>query len=237
MEKQEKKYGLLTKEEYDFYWENGYFVGSQLFSDDECNEILALFKKYANADFAAIMNIDRHVPRARMIMRDPRIAERLEAFQQKEVVGLMSQILFKEAGSLYAPQAWNPHQDNAYPQSEDGAYITINLFLNDADKENGTLYVFPGSHKEGLQPATPTPSYREIPGTNPGNTVAVPEKYERVDVNFKKGDVLFLHGNCVHGSYPNVSVRSRPLFSISYITKGVPFISGRNAKRTEISLH
>ena len=71
---------------------------------------------------------------------------------------LMSQMLFKEVNSRYASQAWNPYQDNSYPRNEtinsanglNTQYITTNFFLEDANKENGTLYVYPGSHKLGL---------------------------------------------------------------------------------------
>ena len=48
----------------------------------------------------------------------------LETLTNAKVVGLMSQILFKEAGSPYASQAWNPHQDNSYPQ-----YLRIYLIF------------------------------------------------------------------------------------------------------------
>ena len=41
----------------------------------------------------------------------------LEELQEHEVVALMSQMLFKEAGSRYADQAWQPHQDNVYVQN------------------------------------------------------------------------------------------------------------------------
>tara|TARA_B100002003_G_C13853368_1_gene418148 strand:- start:449 stop:616 length:168 start_codon:yes stop_codon:yes gene_type:complete len=53
-----------------------------------------------------------------------------------------------------------------------------------------------------------------------------------------KGDVLFLHGNCAHGSYGNLSkYRSRPLYLITYIKKGEQFAIGKNANRKEFSLH
>jgi len=258
----------LSKEQKESYYKNGYLVASAVFSDDESGTILNRLYMHANKDFAAILNPDRpeyliaqiaqdfpaHYPLGkrvdcieeaaetskimRNVMKDSRIVSILETLQGKEVVGLQSQILFKQAGSPYASQAWEPHQDNSYIKSQ-GHYITTNLFLQDADKENGTLYFYPGSHKEGLFPAEERKSYRENTGTNPGNVAQMPVgKYEKVDVNFKKGDLLVLHGNCVHGSYPNVSeTRSRPLFSCSYITKGEEFFSGATARRKVIPLH
>ena len=83
-------------------------------------------------------------------------------------------------------------------------------------------------------------SFREDKGENPGNTLDLPEKYlkHKKDIIMKKGDMLILHGNCAHGSYPNKSsTRSRPLYSITYIKKGEKFLVGKNANRKEFSLH
>ena len=239
-----------------FYDENGYFVYTKLVDISRCDQILASIRQHANKDFAAIMNPDRidflaqqspmenkkilqeTATLMRNTMKDKNIAEILECLQRGPVVGLMSQMLFKEAGSPYANQAWNPHQDNAYPQNKNSKYLTTNLFLEDANLTNGTMFFYPKSHHEPLLPFTPTKSYRENIGNNPGSAVKVPSKYEKVDVCFKKGDVLFLHGNTIHGSYPNVSKKySRPLYSCSYISRGEEFISGNTAKREIIYLN
>ncbi len=258
----------LSKEQKDSYYKNGYLVVQAVFSGEESDTILDRLYRHGNKDFVAILNPDRPeyliaqiaqdfpvnyslgervnsieeaVETAKImrgVMKDSNIVSILETLQGKEVVGLQSQILFKQAGSPYASQAWEPHQDNSYIKSK-GHYITTNLFLQDADKENGTLYFYPGSHKEGLFPAEERKSYREPAGTNPGNITQMQlDKYEKVDENFKKGDLLVLHGDCVHGSYPNVSkTRSRPLFSCSYITKGEEFVPGATARRKVIPLH
>lgn len=227
----------LTPEQIKSYQDNGYLVVEGLFTPEESEAINQVARTKADEKFSAVMNPDRELSYLRDVMKLPRIVSILEALQGKEVVGLMSQILFKEAGSPYAPQAWNPHQDNAYPKSK-GEYITINIALKPMDVENGCLYMFPGSHKEGLYPCEETVSYREIPGSNPGNTVAadVLARFPRVDLPIGQGGVLFMHGDCVHGSYPNNSNRSRPLYSISYISKGAEFIPGKNANRTAIEL-
>lgn len=175
----------------------------------------------------------------RGVMRDPRQRDILETLQRKEVVALMSQVIYKEAGTRFAKeQGWKPHQDNSYPKNPNGQYITTNLFLADADRENGTLYMYPGSHKLGLLDSDETLSYRESKGNAPGNRTHMPPEWEdaHYDVNFKKGDLLILNGNCIHGSYPNLSERSRPLYSQSLISKGEPFVPGPNARRMEISL-
>jgi len=124
-----------------------------------------------------------------------------------------------------------------FNESNVNQYITTNLFLESANVENGTLYAFPGTHLEGLLPSEDVVSYRENPGSNPGRTVLVPSKYEKVDLEFQKGDMLILHGDLIHGSHPNQSSRSRPMLSMSYISEGESFIPGETAKRRVIKLH
>lgn len=246
----------LSDEEVAFFRSNGYLVVRGRFSAEECDAYLKQIELHANQDFAAVLNPDREEELIRQgplssrehsaetsrlfrnILRDPRLVDAVETLQGQEVVGLMSQMLFKKAGSAYAAQAWNPHQDNSYIHSPNGRYMTTNFFMAKADKGNGSIYIYPGSHQEGLLPCKPVISWRESQGTNPGNTVQVPKKYKKIDLEFQKGDYLILHSHAIHGSYPNRSkTRSRPMLSCSYITRGEPFIPGKNAKRMIIPLH
>ncbi len=228
----------LSDEQVQFYSDNGYLVVENLLPLEECDRLMTIFEEYADEDYSAILNLDRSEPEIRQLMKRPDIVSRVEQLQGTEVVGLMSQMLFKKAGSRYAVQAWHPHQDNSYPQAEYGAYITTNIFFEDADSGNGGMFIYPGSHKEGLLPFASVKSYRENVGENPGNVVEPPDKYETVDLVAKKGGMLVLNGCVVHGSYPNESPeRSRPLCQLIYIKRGASFIPGKNANRTAIPLH
>ena len=228
----------LSEEQVQFYNDNGYLVVENLLPLEECDRFMTIFDEVAVEGYPAILNLDQSEPEIRQLMKQPEIVSRVEQLQGTEVVGLMSQMLFKKAGSRYAVQAWHPHQDNSYPQAEYGAYVTTNVFFEDADPDNGGMYIYPGSQREGFLPFEFMKSYREDGGTNPGNIVEVPEKYSKVDLKVKKGDMLVLNSCVIHGSYPNESPdRSRPLFSVSYIKKGASFVPGKNANRMAIPLH
>ena len=172
----------LNIENKEFYEKNGYVILKNIFTTIEANTFNSKIRRHANKDFAALINPDRYDslfeqderPKsdltideikdtssiARLIMTDKRMVDILDFFHEKKSVGLSSQFIFKEAHSNYCLQAWKPHQDNFYPKSKNAAYVTLNWFLKDADKENGTIFCYPGSHKLGLLPAKDNISFK-----------------------------------------------------------------------------
>ena len=244
-----------------FFLDNGFLVVKNLISYEEADYYYFLSKKIADKNFSAILNPDRlsflvsqclHLFDSANSLTEKtesfdelydiashfrKLAEKnkciriLENLKEREICLLMSQMLFKEANSKYASQAWSPHQDNSYPLNPNGQYITTNIFFKDADPDNGSLYVFAGSQKDGLKKFDSQTSYRETKG-NPGNLSQFnPENYKKIDLFFEKGDMVVLDGNLIHGSYGNDTNRSRPLYSASFISFGEPFVPGRNASR------
>jgi len=259
---------IITQTDIDFYNENGCLIIKGALPLEKVDDYRERIRLHANSDFAAIMNPDRfeflvaqsdwmfggdsslpdkvkYIEFCRetsqateFFFKHSNIVSVLEALQGEEIVGLMTQMLFKEAQSKYAHQAWNPHQDNAYPQNKNSKYVTINIWLEDADIENGTLYIYPGSHKNGIYEFEKKTSYREV-DNSPGHKISdeILNSFEKVDVTFKKGDMIVMNGNMIHGSYPNVSKeRNRPFLSCCYISKGEKFNPGYNSQKKPIDL-
>ena len=242
--------------------ENGYVIVKDYFSSSFCKTFLKKINKYANDGFAPIMNPDRKeflvsqitnkIDRLnglgakadlinsldedcnyfRKVMTQPKILNCLKKLKNnRRISALMSQMIFKKAKTKYSLQSWEPHQDNSYPLNKNGDYITINIFMNKSDEENGTMYVWDKSHKHGIFNFKRKISYREKDG-KPGNISKSKIKFPIKTLKFKKGDMLVLHGNLVHGSFPNKSkVNSRPLYSASYIPTKEKFVAGKNAQR------
>lgn len=254
---------VLTPEQIQFYHDNG-FVAVNILSDGECDKAVEVFDYYrsriGDLEYKGIMNLDRpeycqrhygvredwvHMYVKQMLIKHPAVVTGLEILQGRDfgcVVNVQSMFLFKKAGSPYSKQSWNPHQDNVYPRTEQGAYITANLVFSDQDPENGGMCVYPGSHKEALLEARFVQSFRETPGQNPGHDLSenpiFKEKYARkgVDLLIKKGCVLFLDGHCIHDSYKNKSNRDRPMLLIPYLTNGYRFEPGKTGERTELPI-
>lgn len=249
----------LKKNEIDFYHKNGYLIIENLYSNEFTNRYLSAIRRHANKDFAAIMNPDRYEvlyesderPKSDLtideikdtadlslkIFKNKTIINILRLLQNKDVVGLSTQMLFKEAHSAYCKQSWAPHQDNRYINNKNGQYITANWFLKESSPVNGGLFIYPGSHKLPLLPAPDKKSYRENIDDNPGRECEVPKEFKdkKIDIITKPSSVLFLNGNCIHGSYPNYSDHSRPYFTTCYITKGEKYTIGKSSNRVEVN--
>lgn len=237
---------MLTKEEQNTYQENGYLIVDSLYTSRECDNFLEeamLYAEKINDDkYSAVLNIHRYVPCFLSIMKNKKIVQMVKQVQNHDVTGLHSQFIYKIAGTAYAKQSWNPHQDNSYVHANYGEFVVVHLFLDDSDKENGGLYFYESSHKEELLDYENVVSWREPFDdqgiSHPGQTVKnIPDKYTKIDISAKKGSICFMHGHLIHGSYPNLSKnRSRPQYLIGYLNKNAQYKTGGNSHRTPIDL-
>ena len=120
-----------------------------------------------------------------------------------------SKVSYKEVGQ---DLPWYPHQDNAYKRFhrlglKDG--MTIAVFLEDADAGNGTIQVFPSSHR--LKELPHAQSHDGASG-NGQLTIQHLPAIEPEPVIAKKGDLLAFGFDLVHQSSSNMSHGFRPVF-------------------------
>lgn len=104
------------------------------------------------------------------------------------------------------------HQDSAYFMfAKQGACATLNYTVRtDRQKDNGPLYVVPGSHKHG-----------HIPHVDTASHLGVSDEWsfdEALCVEGDAGDAVFFHIHTLHGSTPNRSAAPRASFINRYIT-------------------
>jgi hypothetical protein len=98
-------------------------------------------------------------------------------------------------------QAW--HQDEIYIPTRDRSLIGAWIAMDDATKENGCLYVMPGSHRMGYlypQRAHNNPDEFDFAGESHGF-----DESKQVAVEVKAGTVVFFNGYLLHRSFKNRS--------------------------------
>jgi len=95
--------------------------------------------------------------------------------------------------------AFPMHQDKPYFPHMNDTMLAASVHLDNADDENGCLYVIPGSHKQGSLPHVGRHylNHKEYPVSSGIPCIA------------EAGDVLFFNYMTIHGSNANHSERTR----------------------------
>ena len=101
------------------------------------------------------------------------------------------------------------HQDFSYwTFTKPMNHLTCWIGLDDANHDNGCLYYVPGSHKWGLLPITGLAG--EMEAVDKVLTKTQREDFKKKKANaLPKGYASFHHPQTMHGSYANISDRSR----------------------------
>ena len=154
--------------------------------------------------------------RLEVLIDDPRLYQPAASINGCETLSVFSDKLnMKRPGG--APFPW--HQEGLYWENgaEDLESLVSTLtYLDESTKENGCLWVIPGSHKHG-----------NLQGLkNRGVLGALYTDVDLVDgeafaTEFPAGSVLFFHRDLIHGSQTNRSASSRRVFVVAYQAGGL----------------
>jgi hypothetical protein len=195
--------------------DDGWFVVPSLFSPDECDAIvddveqaafeLALGERDDGPlSYRPMMHLAS--PALAAVATDPRWAPIV-----LPLVGTGDARLYWEQAVSKPPQArtelpW--HQDNGYTPLIPEQYVTCWLALDDADLDNGCLWVIPGSHRAGTVP------HRN--GDGPFRVGREGDGDEGIPVPVARGSVLVFSSLLMHRSGPNTTDRSRRAWIIQF---------------------
>ena len=134
-------------------------------------------------------------------LRHPALVEVLQSIIGPNVKCMQSMLFVKGPGGR--GQAW--HQDEFFVPTRDRSLCGIWVALDDTDRQNGCLWVIPGSHKSGvLWPMGPNEDPR-ISGPSQSAYNHPFREEEAVPVEMKAGSVVFFNGYLLHRSLDNVT--------------------------------
>jgi len=149
-----------------------------------------------------IFRIHKHEPVFEQFASDPRTTQIIADLIGEDLDCFLSQFIFKQPGALGQP--W--HQDAFYfpfDGPDQGSYqVGIWLAITEARRDNGPLWVLPGSHNEEVHAAVK--DTREH--ANHGYFEIIDHDMEgAIPVFLQPGDLLIFHSHLMHMSTDNES--------------------------------
>jgi phytanoyl-CoA hydroxylase len=137
-------------------------------------------------------------------------------------------ILGEEGLSLFTDKLNFKRPDGApFPFHQDSPYfalecrhveqlVSLQIYMDDATKENGCLWIIPGSHTQGILPCVQGKGVLDRLYTDM-------EKFqgqEPVAIEVPAGSVIFFHVHVIHGSQTNHTDTSRRALILTYQPPG-----------------
>jgi hypothetical protein len=194
--------------------EKGFFHLGPVFDADELREMRAEYDRCVTKPmkigeegakpFLYSPLLQLQSPRLRAFAASPRLAEVSAALLGPDVRLYWDQAVYKPPGAT-SETPW--HQDNGYAPVEPLEYVTFTVALDAATRENGCLWIQPGSHHCGVRPHRNDGGffYRGEAGDDPG----VPCEQE-------EGDVMAFSSLTMHRAGGNASDRPRRSWVIQH---------------------
>ena len=226
---------MLSRQDIDFYQENGFLRIPGLFTADETDELADELDRlvqdwsftspgwsgpwrqaYMNPEVEKQSKLtamhDLHLYSAAWMkaVTNPKLAAALAALIGPNVE------LHHTTMHIKPPQTGHPfpmHQDHPFYAHENGRFIDVLVHLDDTSHENGEIRFLKGSHKNGaLEHITMTedgPCTPHLPTDDwrLEDTVPVPAN---------RGDVVLFCYHTVHGSYINSTRKPRRMVRMGY---------------------
>ena len=233
----------IRTNEVNFYRKNGYLVKENLIPIKEVKKINNIVKKiifrekkkkikiknqggiqsYDNYHFVYNSNSSKNKQILRLNNPQNRHQIFFEISRNKKIISIVKKLIggtvrfhlgklnFKLPNKKGGEIAW--HQDWAfYPHTNDDL-ITVGIYLEDCNEENGPLKVIPGSHRKKV-----------LSHHSEENNFIGKINTKKSKINVKKnvslmglaGTVTFFHCRTIHGSGLNYTSNNRPLLLFSY---------------------
>lgn len=230
----------LTKEQVEFYKENGYLSGIKMLNEeqliflrkelfelaDPVNERNELFYEYNSNESTDPKTILFHAlgawritPGLHDVLWNPAFVMAASQLLNDKPVRFWHDQIFYKPAKRGGVVAW--HQDYSYwTRTKPVAHITCWCALDEATEENGCLHYIPGSHNWGLMPKPLIAG--ELEGIKDFLNVEQKEKFEHPKAApVKAGEAIFHHSLTLHGSGENKSEQPRRAFVINAFADGV----------------
>jgi phytanoyl-CoA hydroxylase len=206
--------------------EVGFFLSERMFADDLLDRIADDFEQLRAEQDAAIRKSGERdgislEGRNFIFAIDEQSAAGRELFTSANLVEMAIELmgpdlrLYWNQAVTKAPKSgasFSWHQDTGYHAIEPAEYLTVWIPLEDSTVENGTIWVLPGSHHDGVQ--------EHVLDEATGDKVGYRGDEEGVAVEVPKGSAAVFSSLLMHRSGPNTSAKPRRAYVVQYSPTG-----------------
>lgn len=233
----------ISKKEKNFWKKNGYLLVKNVFTKSECQEFIKEAHRVAGKNITIIPNVYRKSKKFLNLCKSKKILTKADSLLGHKMIPIGDIFFFsksnskKEGGSV-------PHQDNYAQKAEYGAFVACAVVFDDATEENGTIRVYPGSHKLGEVKCNPKRNFifnkkgQVVKALPVGNDCVVPKRFKKKEkiIELEKGDIFFFHAHLIHYAKKNISkkLKYRRVIYLKLIKNGYAFWPGWTERRTLI---
>jgi len=229
----------ITKEQVDFFNENGFLAGVKMLDEKQISELRIalneltdahhpgheLFYEFhsnesgdANTVLFHALGAWRIAPAFHDLLWNPRFVMAASQLLGDKPVRFWHDQLFYKPAKKGGVVAW--HQDYSYwTRTKPLAHLTCWCGLDDSTVENGCLQYVPGSHRWGLLDKPELAG--DMMGIMDYLTLQQQSEFHPVHVETKAGEAIFHHPLALHGSGENKSSKPRRAFVINVFADGV----------------
>ncbi len=232
---------VLTTDQRDRYWEDGFLTPFSVFSKDEAegyrSELEQIERDWLAADLPLPLNtymrVNAHlvIPLAARIALDPRVLDVVQGILGPDIMVWSAEFFIKEARTTHTV---GMHQDLTYWGLDDAEEATCWVALSPVTKASGCMRFVPGSHKKRIVAHVDT--YDDNNMLSRGQEIAVDvDEDEAVLVELQPGQASLHHGHLFHASGPNTTNDRRIGVAIRYIKPSMKQQSGDKSLVAHVS--
>lgn len=219
----------LTQDELDFYRGNGYVIVRGMFDIEEMELVRSVCQSDPKLESALKLVIDNHGRSwgaavwaglnnslVSVVTQTARMVEAAETITNQPCYFMYSKIVQKPAHDdsvVYWHQGFPGWYNDGCPFPD--MFANCSIAVNQNTKDNGCLQVIEKSHLLGRIDHV-TEGNAEKVRCDPKRIARALEHLKVVDCEMEAGDVVFFHGNTVHGSRENKTDQVRILMHSHY---------------------
>ena len=242
----------LTSEEHTFWNDNGYLIRHDVFTHEENDALRQVAEDIvdgerpfptAHIDQNALVRDGKleeqgiyamhkihhpscYVPEFLTRVRDNRLTDPIVDMMGPDILGINNLFIWK-APKIGLGFPW--HQDMFYFRNRFNTETTIGTWtaIDTADRDNGCLYVIPGSHKNDIH------EHDDLEGSQQREFKLArgARDEDGVAVEVQPGAVVWFHSHLLHKSTDNHSLRFRRSYVIHYLSAQAEWAKGDGTYR------